>query len=457
MTIKHHSPAQRLSQRPERVLVLGFMLLIALGTGLLALPAAARDGRSIGFFDSLFTAASAVCVTGLVAVDTGAVFSLFGQIVLLLLIQVGGLGFMVFATLIMSMLGHRISLREKLLIRESMNASSQTGLTRLVRANVLLALGIEGLGAALLSIRLIPAYGPARGLWYAVFHAVSAFCNAGFDLFGRFSSLTGFAADPLTLLAVSLLIILGGLGFPVMLEMLRGRGGIRGMSLHARMVLLSTAVLLMMGTAFYAAVEWNNPAALAAGNAGAGQRLLGAFFQSVTMRTAGFNSVDLSALSDGSKLFSCLLMLIGASPASTGGGIKTTTVAAVVLLVASVVKGESDINLSGRRLAAGIALRALAVTALSLAMLFTGTLLLTLFEGGRYSLADLLFEASSAVATVGVSAIGSPNLTLGSRIVLIPLMFLGRVGPLTLATALAKRPDSARALVKYPEENLMIG
>ena len=457
MTIKRPSPAQRLSQRPERLLALGFFLLILLGAALLALPVSSRDGRGIGLFDSLFTATSAVCVTGLVAVDTGTAFSPFGQAVLLLLIQVGGLGFMVFATLLMSMLGHRISLRERMLIRESMNASSLSGLAGLVRGNVLLALSIEGAGALLLAFRFVPLYGPGKGAWFAVFHAVSAFCNAGFDLFGQFSSLTSFAADPLVLLTVSLLIIFGGLGFAVILEVPRAKEGFRGLTLHARVVLIATGALLLAGTAFYAAVEWDNPATLAAGGAGPLQRLLSAFFQSVTMRTAGFNSVDLSALTDGSKLFSCLLMLVGASPASTGGGIKTTTVAAVALLVISVVKGDEDVNLRGRRLAADITRRALAVTAIALFMLLAGTLLITVFENGRFSLADILFETSSAVATVGVSAIGSPRLTLGSRIVLIPLMFLGRVGPLTLATALAKRQGRAKSPIKYPEESIMIG
>ena len=456
----HNHPKSRASallQRPERLLALGFLALIILGAILLALPQAAASGRSIGLFDSLFTSTSAVCVTGLVAVDTGLTFSLFGQIVLLLLIQVGGLGFMVFATLIMSMLGHRISLRERLLIRESMNVSSLSGLVQLTWIYGLMALSIELLGAGLLSIRMIPLYGPGKGLWYALFHAVSAFCNAGFDLFGHFASLTGFAQDPLVLLAISLMIVLGGLGFSVILETLRAREGFRGLSLHTRIVLISTGVLLAAGTLFYLLAEGQNPGTLNGETAGFGAKLLNAFFQSVTMRTAGFNSVNLLSMNDGSKLFSCLLMLIGASPASTGGGIKTTTVAAVVLLVISVIKGENEVNLSGRRLSGELTHRALAVTAIALAMLFSGTLLIVLFEGGRFSLADILFETSSAVATVGVSAIGSPHLTLASRIVLLPMMFLGRVGPLTLAAALANRQGSSKTHIKYPEEQIMIG
>ena len=425
--------------RPEEWLVFGFMSIILLGSLLLALPISTKDGQSVGFFDSLFTATSAVCVTGLVAVDTGTTFSLFGQVVLLTLIQVGGLGFMVFATRVMMMLGRRISIKNRMLIRESMNGASLSNLGSVARRYLLLALGIEAVGAALLAIRFIPMYGLRRGLWFAVFHAVSAFCNAGFDLFGRFSSLTGFYTDALTLLTVSALIVLGGLGFSVILEVLLNRHGLKNLSLHTRIVLTFTMALLLAGTVFYMLVENGR------------LDILNAFFQSVTMRTAGFNSVELSSLTDGSKVFSSLLMMIGASPASTGGGMKTTTVAVVTLLIFSVVKGENEVN-AARRVR-----RALAVVALFLTMLMLGTLSLSIIENGRFSLADILFECSSAMGTVGVSAIGTPNLHPVSRAVLLPMMFLGRVGPLTLAIAVARRQGKARNLSKYPEEKIMIG
>ena len=298
-------------------------------------------------------------------------------------------------------------------------------------------------------------FGWKRGLWMALFHAVSAFCNAGFDLFGHFASLTLFSGDPLVLLTVSLLIILGGLGFSVILETLRNRQGFRGLSLHTRIVLLSTLGLLAAGMVFYWLAERINPQTLAARTVG--ERVLNAFFQSVTMRTAGFNSIDLAAMRDGSKLFSCVLMLIGASPASTGGGIKTTTVAVLVLLMLSVVRGEEEINVARRRLSNDVARRALAVTALFLTILFVCTLAITLIEDGRYSMADILFETSSAMGTVGLSAIGTPNLRPASRAVLLPMMFLGRVGPLTLALAVAKRQGRRGAAAKYPEERIMIG
>ena len=439
-----NSPFKR-EARPEAMLVLGFLAVILLGTALLNLPISSKSGRSLGLFDSLFTATSAVCVTGLVAVDTGTTFSLFGQAVLLALIQVGGLGFMVFATMLMGLLGRKLSIRGRLLIRESMNDVTLSGLGRLTGLYFALALGIELVGMLILALRFVPLYGARNGLWFAAFHAVSAFCNAGFDLFGRFQSLTAFTGDPLVLLTVALLIVLGGLGFTVILEVLRNREGWKGLSLHTRIVLTATLGLLAIGTVFFLLAE------------GKGMNALNAFFQSVTLRTAGFNSVDLAAMKDGSKLFSSLLMMVGASPASTGGGIKTTTMAVLVLLMVSVVRGEGEVNLARRRLSGDTVRRALVVAVLFLSVLISGTLAISLIEDGRFSLADVLFECSSAMGTVGVSAIGTPNLSAASRALLMPMMFLGRVGPLTLAVAVSRRQGKARSLSKYPEEKIMIG
>ena len=442
-------------QHAESILTLGFLALILLGTVLLALPIAAKSGQSIGLFDSLFTSTSAVCVTGLVIVDTGTTFSLFGQIVLIVLIQVGGLGFMVFATMLMVMLGRRISIRGRMLIRESMNTSSLSDLGSLTMLYLLLSLTIELVGAVTLCFRFVPLYGWKHGTWMALFHSVSAFCNAGFDLFGNYASLTAFSGDPLVLLTVASLIILGGLGFSVILETARNRQGFRNLSLHTRIVLMTTLVLLLAGTVFYWIVERTNTETLA--GCSEGEKILNAFFQSVTMRTAGFNSFDLSGFRDGSKLFSSLLMIIGASPASTGGGIKTTTIATLTLLMLSVVRGESEVNVARRRLSDDISRRALTVSVLFLTTLLTGTLIISLIENGRFPLDDILFEASSAMGTVGVSAIGTPNLSSASRAVLLPMMFLGRVGPLTLAVAVAKRQGRIRTASKYPEEKIMIG
>ena len=442
-------------QHAESILAVGFMAVILLGTALLALPVAAAGGQRLSLFDSLFTATSAVCVTGLVSVDTGTTFSLFGQIVLIVLIQVGGLGFMVFATIFMVMLGRKISIKGRMLIRESMNTSSMSDLGSLTKLYLLLSLAIELAGAVLLSVRFVPLFGWKHGIWIALFHSVSAFCNAGFDLFGNYASLTAFSGDPLVLLTVAVLIILGGLGFSVVLETIRNRQGFRSLSLHSRIVLLTTLALLLSGTVFYWLAERTNGVTLA--DRSEGEKILNAFFQSVTMRTACFNSFDLSGFRDGSKLFSSLLMIVGASPASTGGGIKTTTTATLAMLMLSVVRGESEVNVARRRLPDDIIRRALAVAVLFLSTLLTGTLIISLIENGRFPLEDILFEASSAMGTVGVSAIGTPNLSPASRAVLLPMMFLGRVGPLTMAIAIAKRQSRIRSGSKYPEERIMIG
>ncbi len=455
MNFRHRGNGRKKEYRQESVLVFGFLTLILLGTVLLVLPVSSRTGQSIGISDSLFTATSAVCVTGLVAVDTGNAFSLFGQIVLLALIQIGGLGFMVFATRIMVILGRKISLKGRMLIRESMNGASLTDLSALMRLYLMLTLGIEALGALLLSVRFVPLYGWKHGLWMSLFHAVSAFCNAGFDLLGQYSSLTAFAGDPLVLLTAAGLIITGGIGFSVLIETLGNREGFRSLSLHTRIVLALTGILLAAGTLFFLLAEGDNEATLA--GRGAGERLLNAFFQSVTLRTAGFNSFDLSRLRDGSKLFSTLLMFIGASPASTGGGVKTTTIAVLFFLILNVIRGENEVRVARRSLSEDTVRRALTVITLFLAMQIMGTLLISFIEDGRFSLADIWFEAASAMGTVGVSAIGTPNLSPAGRAVLLPMMFLGRVGPLTLALALSGRQNRIRSASKYPEERIMIG
>lgn len=457
MTQKPRESLMQKQIRPEQILACGFLILILLGTALLCLPAATLEGRGLNVFDSLFTATSAVCVTGLVAVDTGTTFSMLGQAILLLLIEVGGLGFMVFATLIMGLLGRKLSLKNRVLIRESMSGTTLSGLVNLTWVYVRIALVIEATGALLLSLRFVPLYGWGKGIWFAVFHAVSAFCNAGFDLFGHYSSLTFFWNDPLVVLTISALIMLGSMGFLVIFEVLRSRGSWEKFSLHTRVALLATAVLLVGGTLFYALIEWNNPLTLAVEGSNAFTRLLGAFFQSVTMRTAGFNTVDLGGMTGASKLVSVVLMFIGASPASTGGGVKTTTVALILLVVWSVIRGGEDVTVMKKRLPAELTRRALAIVSISMGLLLGGTMALSCIEGDGVPLIDLLFETASAVATVGVSAAGTPNLSPASRAVMIPIMFFGRVGPLTLALAFANRQNSAKNRLRYPEEKIMIG
>lgn len=442
--------------RPERALALGFLLMILLGAALLYLPVSARNGVHLSAGEALFTATSAVCVTGLVAVDTGMTFTLFGQLVLLALIQAGGLGFMVFATMLMAVLGRRITLRSRLLLRESLNAATLSGLVKLSIWYGLLAMIIEGLGAALLCIRFVPMFGVGRGIYLAVWHAVSAFCNAGFDLFGGYRSLTGFGNDPLVLLVMAALIILGSTGFPVLTDMLTCRLRWQRFTLHTRLVLIMSGLLLVGGTAAIALLEWEKPNTLAACQQ-PGDRLLNAFFQSVTMRTAGFNSVPLASMQDATKVICILLMIVGANPASTGGGVKTTTVAVLLLAVRAEIRGEDDVTLLSRRLPSGLIRRALAVVTVAGMVLLTGTLAIMVLEGGRIPFVDVLFETASALATVGVTSAGTPELSDGSRLILAPMMYLGRVGPMTLAFALATRQGTRRGRIRYPEEHITIG
>ena len=455
MTASLHQDWRQKTIRPERIMAGGILALILMGGLLLSLPIASATGESMGLFNSFFTATSAVCVTGLVAVDTGTALSLFGQIVLLLLIQTGGLGFMIFATLVMVLLGRRISLKNRLMIRESMSAATLSGLIRLSLWYGGMALCIELAGAALLSLRFVPLYGWGKGLYYSLFHAVSAFCNAGFDLFGHFSSLTSFAHDPLVVLTVSMLILLGGLGFSVMFECIHCHRDFRRLSLHAKLVLTVSLGLLAVGTLGFLLLEGSNPATLE--GMSFGDKLLNAFFQSVTMRTAGFNTIDLGAMRESSKLWSVILMFIGASPASTGGGVKTTTMGVLFLLVLSVIRGQDDVTVMKRRLPIDLMRQALSILFISLCMLLAGTMVITVFEQDERSFLDLLFESTSAMATVGVTAIGTPALHQPSKLMLMLMMYFGRVGPLTLALALAHKQNATKNHLKYPEDKIMIG
>ncbi len=456
MTEKKPRALRQRAVRPERFLALGFLCAILIGGLLLLLPACAAGGRSLGVRRAFFTATSAVCVTGLSIIDAGRDLSAAGQAVLLILIQVGGLGFMAFATLIMSALGKKMSLKSRLLLRDSMNQNTLSGMVRLSLVFFLMAVVIETAGALLLMPRLVPLYG-AKGVWYSFFTAVSAFCNAGFDLFASGNSITHLAGESYVLLVIAGLITLGGLGFPVMLECLHHRLRWRAFSLHAKIVLVMTGVLLSFGTLAILALEWNNPATL--GALGAFDKLINSFFQSVTLRTAGFASLDQAGLTDSGRLLSIPLMFIGASSASTGGGVKTTTAAMLLLVVMSVIRGRERISVFGREISADTARRAITIVLIGLVMVIASACVISVIEQGRgFDMLDVLFETTSAFSTTGLSSAGTANLSHASQWLLMPLMYLGRVGPLTLALALARfmeRGPSAK--IHYPEEKIMIG
>lgn len=451
--MEHKKHGSRLALHTTRVIALGFAAVILLGALLLTLPVSAADHRSVGFPDALFTSTSAVCVTGLIVRDTGTEFSTFGHVVILLLIQVGGLGFMTMATLIFMLMRKKITLGERLLIQESMNENRIGGMVRLIRWVAASAFTIELAGALVLSIRTVPMFGLAKGMFYALFHAVSAFCNAGFDLFGNYASLTGFRTDPLINFTIMLLIVLGGLGFGVLSDVAHTRS-FRRLKLHSKLVLTATAIALASGTAFVLAVEWSNPATL--GDLNPAQKGMAALFQSVTLRTAGFNTIDQAALHPATKLVSVVLMFIGASPASTGGGMKLTTIAVLFLTVRMISRGRSEISAFHRTIPRTLVQRAVAIVLIGFSVLLADVLALTILQPDAEFL-DLAFECASALGTVGLSSEGTSALTPLARYLIILTMFAGRVGPLTLTLAIGRRQADTKDAIRYPEDRVLIG
>lgn len=443
---------------PTRILTVGFLAVILLGATLLSLPLSAADpANPVSFFDGLFTATSAVCVTGLTVVNTGLAFSFFGKLIIMLLIQIGGLGFMTIAAILFIVIGKHISLRERLLLQESLGSDSLQGLNKLVVNAVTVTFLTEAVGALLLMIRLIPEYGWGNGIFYSCFLAVSAFCNAGFDPFGFACSLVDYQTDPLINLVLMFLVLIGGIGFAVVVETCRPSK--KGLSLHTKVVLLFTGVLFVLGTALFLLTEWNNPDILAKESLSFGDKLLIAAFQSVTLRTAGFDTIGQGFLSPAGLLVGIMLMFIGAAPASTGGGIKVTTIFAALIGLKSVILQQEDYNCSKHRLPTQLIRKAYAILLMALCVVLTNTLLICIIEsavGVSPPLPHVLYEVVSACATVGLSTGITATLAPLSRFLLILTMFMGRVGLLTVTVTLSGNPAKNNA-IRYPEERIMIG
>lgn len=433
------------------MITFGFAGMILLGALLLMLPCASRTGLGLPFFDALFTATSATCVTGLVLFDTWTQFSPFGQAVLLILIQIGGLGFLTVGILIPLVIGRRIGLKERELLSEAVGVSQIGGVVRLVRRLLIGTALLEGAGAALLACRFVPLFGWKRGLWLSVFHSVSAFCNAGFDLTGvraSGTSLIGFANDPLVLLTVAALIVLGGVGFVVWDDLVETKFRLKACKLHTRAVLRVTAILLVAGTLFFLLSERHG---LFAGM-NASERLLSAFFQSVTPRTAGFNALDTASLSEAGQLFTMLLMFIGAAPGGTGGGVKLTTIAVICAAGAAQLRGEEETALYHFRISAQTQRRAFCTAAVYLSLMLLGVFVLSL-EG--QTLGAAAFECFSAIGTVGLSTGITASLRPLSRLAIILLMFTGRIG--SLAVFLAAAPSGVSKRLKDPAGKIIVG
>ena len=439
------------------MMVVGFAAVILIGAILLSLPIATQTGERTSFLDSLFTATSAVCVTGLVVVDTATHWNFFGQIVIIILIQTGGLGFMTITTLFSLIVKKRINLKERLLIQESLNQIDLSGLVKLTRYILLMTFVIEGIGALILSTVFIPQFGFIRGSWYSIFHAISAFCNAGFDLMGNvtgpYSSLMYYVNNTTITLAISALIILGGLGFPVILDIVKNKK-ISKLNMHSKIVLISTSILIVVGMLFILIVEYKNVGTL--GNLSLKGKILASLFQSVTIRTAGFATIDLTILHQATLFIMMIFMFVGASPASTGGGVKTTTIAVLILTVKSFLLGKEDIEVFGRRITSSTVRKSVGIFFVGVLAVLTGILLIVLIEP-EFDLLEASFEVVSALATVGLSIGGSPNLTSIGKLLIVIYMFMGRVGLLTIFLALVAKNTVNKQQIRYPEGRIIVG
>ncbi|MCG7316217.1 TrkH family potassium uptake protein [Brevibacillus laterosporus] len=436
---------------PPKVLVLGFALIIAIGTILLTLPIATNDGQGLSWINAFFTSTSATCVTGLVVTDTGTTFTMFGQLVILALIQVGGLGFMTLATFFALLMGKKISLKQRLLLQESLNQISIEGVVRLAKMLLIFTGLIELTGGILLTLRFAFDMPFAKALYYGMFHSISNFNNAGFDLMGEFSSLTKYVSDPIVNLTVCALIILGGIGFIVMAEVY-GYRETKRLSLHTKVVLTTTAILIVVGTLAILILEFTNAKTLQPLSPIG--KFFGALYQSVTARTAGSNTISIGDMRQSSLFFIIVLMFIGASPGSTGGGIKTTTFATLLGAVWAQIKGREDVIFYRQRILPHMIYKSLTVTMIALFIVIVVSMILTITEPGKDFLM-ILFESVSAFATVGLSMGLTPDLSDIGKLVISLTMFAGRVGPLTIAFALAQR--NRKEYFRYRKGKIMIG
>ncbi len=434
---------------PYQILTAGFAGLILAGAALLATPAASATSEPVSFIDALFTATSAVCVTGLIVVDTGTRFSLFGQIIIILLIQAGGLGIMTMATLMALLMGKRINLRERLIMQEAMNQLTIAGVVRLTRYIIKTTLLIEFIGGTILAVRWYLDYGPT-GIFYGYWHAVSSFCNAGFDLFGEYRSLTGYVDDLTVNLVISFLIILGGLGFTVIADVWENRR-FRDISLHSKIVVTASAFLIAFGTIVILLFEWGNPATL--GHLPWDAKILAGYFQSVTTRTAGYNTLSIGDMASATIFFIVILMFIGASPGSTGGGVKTTTFGILAAAIWAMIRGREDVEIFECAISRTVIYKAFALVFIAAALVVFVTMMLILSEQAPFL--NILFEVVSAFGTVGLTTGITPHLTASGKLWIILTMFAGRVGPVTLALALVLRQRKAQ--VRYPEGKVIIG
>ena len=450
----------RLALSTTQIILLSFLAVILVGSLLLSLPFATQNGESVPYVDALFTATTATCVTGLVTLPTATTWSLFGQIVILLLVQAGGLGIITVMAGVMLALHRRMGLSDRLLLRDAFNLNTLSGLSDFLKKVLIGTLAVELTGALLYMTVFVPEFG-ARGIWISLFISVSAFCNAGMDIIGE-NSLCDYATNPIINGVTSALIILGGLGYIVWWDLLRvirlawERRSLRSLShltLHSKLALSATAVLLLGGAGIFLLCEYRNPATI--GDMGFFDQLQVSFFQSVTTRTAGFMTVSQTDLTTASTAVSLILMFIGGSPVGTAGGIKTVTVLILAAYALSTVQGRDEVAVFNRRIPDDALRRSVAVAGTSFLIAVLATVILAILTPGR-DLADILYETVSATATVGLSRDLTPTLTAAGKLTVAVTMYLGRVGPISLAIAFGTRRKTVNA-VKNPTEQVSVG
>lgn len=440
---------ERIVKNAPLFLGMSFLIVILIGATLLSLPIASVDGNSVGFVNAFFTASSATAVTGLVVANTATQWTMFGKVVIITLIQIGGLGTITLFSIATVLLGKKVSLQQRLLVKEQLNITSMSGIVKWVIYVTKITFLIEFTGALLLSFSLIPKYGFKTGVWYSIFHAISAFCNAGFDLFG--DSIVSYSGDIYINMIICGLVILGGLGFLVYMDIYNA-GSFRKLKVHSKVVITVSALLLFAGTIATLLIEYNN--SLSIGEFGFGHKVLASFFQSTVTRTAGFNSIDIGQVHDATAIIYIFLMFIGGSPASTAGGLKTTTFAVMVFSTIGMVRGEHDIVIFNRKIDKEVILRALAITIVCISLVITVTMAVAIIEHDRFEFLDILFESVSAFGTVGMTRGITPHLSDISKVILAFTMFIGRVGPTTLAIGLMKTKPSS---IKYATGKILVG
>lgn len=435
---------------PSRKLIIGFFLAILFGAILLKMPFSLQKGVDISFLSAMFTMVSATCVTGLAVVDVSKTFSDIGAGIIIFFIQLGGLGVMTFSSIVFLLIGKKMTFHERELIKEERNANSSGQIADFIKKILLVVFLIEGTGAIILTTEFVKLMPLPRAIWYGIFHSISAFCNAGFTLYS--DSLEGFKSNVVINLTIGYLITLGGIGFAVIMSFITViRRGVDRFDLTSKVAILISMILLIVGTLTFLLLEYNNPNSL--GNLSFGDKVLASYFQSVTLRTAGFNSIPLSELRGGTIFISCILMFIGASPGSTGGGIKTTTFGVILFYVIGIAKRKENIEVFNRRIDWEILNRALAI--LVIAITYVSVIITILLVIEDFRMEQIVFEVISAFGTTGVTLGITPNLSSVSKILIMFTMFVGRLGPLTFALALGE--EKKKAISKYPKENILVG